>query len=188
MLIHQRLEDFKQSDWFLFFISLSIAAMIGIIVLGSSLANIPILFVTSLILLFISIIPLWFGILQGIFGKERMYQPILMVLGLIAVLILSIGFFWALSTITVTDSTRWMKEGTSTVIAGIIGALAYDIITKSHQKQTLTSPKTSPLPRPDEPIPYPISDNTNQEIDKFFESVITWNVSDLKKRKKEYMM
>ena len=133
MSIKQRLSGCKQSDWFIFFVSLSLTAILGVIVVGSSLANIPILFAASVILLFVSLIPLWFGILQGILGKEKTSPAINIVLGIISLILLSMVFFWALSTIAVTDSSSWMKEGTTAVFAGIIGAIAYDIITKPYR-------------------------------------------------------
>ena len=136
MSVKQWLSDIKQSDWFLFYVSLSLTVILGIIVGGSYLAKFALLFVASGIFLFVSLIPLWFGILQGFFGRPTMSPAIRRVTGLILLLLLSMGFFWALSMITVTDSTSWMKDGTSTVIAGIIGALAYDIMTKPYGERT----------------------------------------------------
>ncbi len=79
-----------------------------------------------------------FGILQGFLGKKRMSPAISLFVSVILLIVLSWGFFWALSTIGDNSSTccsncssNWMKDGAVIVVAGIIGAYAYDVIKKS---------------------------------------------------------
>lgn len=120
----------RESNWFLLGIVLIVTIGICVAIAISIVTKFYLLLLALLPLLAVSFVFIWIGILQGIFGKDRISPALRLVVGMIALIVLSWGFYWSMSTINVTESTSWMKDGTTTIFSGIAGALAYDMITK----------------------------------------------------------
>ncbi|MFA5237310.1 MAG: hypothetical protein WC362_05580 [Methanoregula sp.] len=123
-------ERMRQSNWFLFLGSLIVTVAICILIEISMLTKFYQLSLALFPLLVVSSVCIIIGLFQGFIGKEQMSPTIHLIIGLISLTVLTMGFFWAISTVPVSETTSWMKDGTTTIFAGIAGAMAYDIITK----------------------------------------------------------
>lgn len=173
MSFKQWVTNLKWSDWFPVFINLLLTSALEIIIIISYFTRFPIVFLVCGILWLVSLLPLPFGFMTGIFGRGEMSRMNTMVLALISLLIVSMIFFWALSTVTVTDSTKWMTQGAEAVILGVIGAFAYDIITKPYRNKSETIPERKSSQTP---AITPPSSGTSADIEAFRNSIAEWEV------------
>nr|WP_320160403.1 hypothetical protein [uncultured Methanoregula sp.] len=161
----------KWSDWLPVFINLLLTSTLEIVIIISYFTGHPIVFLVCGILWFVSFIPLPFGFMTGIFGRAEMSRVNTMIIGVITILIASMVVFWALSTVTVTDSTKWMVQGAETVITGVIGAFAYDIISKPYRNKRDTIPECDASQTPAITTP---SSGTSADIKAFRNSIAEW--------------
>lgn len=113
--------------WHLFIVSLCLMAIFGYLIVNYT--HFPIfVFYMAFVLFAAAIIAFVFGLMQGIFGKERMAPAKQLIIGLILLFILSMSYFWGISTVNINESLKWMIDGSNAIITGIVGALAYNII------------------------------------------------------------
>ena len=138
MVTNQDLSKRTGSKWFLLYVSLPITTILAIITIASHILNLQFLSLASAIILLISFIPLWFGLVQGLVGKENAAPAMQRVVGLMALIILAMFFFWAISTVNAAES--WMSDGAVAVVSGIIGAAAYDLMTKEPEQKKKEDP------------------------------------------------
>jgi hypothetical protein len=116
-------------NWYLFIVSLLLMVVFGILIANYAF------FLPSLAVIYIaftgfaaSIIAFIFGLMQGIYGKAELAHAKRFIVALILIFVLSMGYFWAISTVNIGNSLKWMVDGSNAIISGVIGALAYDVI------------------------------------------------------------